>query len=389
MAGVKTPRVVVVGGGPAGATLAITLARRGLKPIVLEALRGPESKIGECLPPGANALLERLKLKDRFPYEGHLPSHGNRSVWGSPVPVERDFLFGTHGHGWHLDRRRFEEDLANLARDEGVDWQYGCRLVGCSKQNGKWMLSVKTLLGDKNFEADFVADATGRPARVARQLGAKQVRYDRLVGAAVLMKAARDKPIKGTFTLVEAVATGWWYSAQLPDGALMVIYMSDSDLMDRAVIRQKNGWAALLEETNQTWQRVREGSYLPQTEPHILSANSARMDLITGERWLAVGDAAVCYDPLSSYGISSAMGCGLHATDAVIESLEGRPNALLTYRTIIDRAYAQYMAMHCEHYALERRWIAEPFWKRRHSSSFGKQPVQGESELNIETSTGS
>jgi flavin-dependent dehydrogenase len=389
MAGVKTPRVVIVGGGPAGAALAIRLARRGLKSLVLEALRGPESKIGECLPPGANALLEILGLKDRLHAEGHLPSYGNRSVWGSPVPVERDFLFGTYGHGWHLDRRRFEETLVSRARDEGVEWQYGCRLIGCNRQNGKWILSVKTLLGDNYFEADFVVDATGRPARVARHLGAKQIRYDRLVGAAVLMKSEGDKQIKDTFTLVEAVATGWWYSAQLPDGALMVIYMSDSDLMDRAVIRKRGGWTALLKETDQTRQRVRDGSYLPQAEPHILSANSARLDRITGERWLAVGDAAVCYDPLSSYGISSAMGGGLHAADAVVECFEGEPNALLNYETIIDRAYAQYIAMHREHYALERRWADEPFWKRRHSPRFAKQPLQGESESIIQMKMGS
>ena len=378
MAGLKTPRVAVVGGGPAGAILAITLARRGLKTLVLEALAGPESKVGECLPPGANALLERLGLRDRLREEGHLPSHGNRSVWGSPIPLERDFLFGTSGHGWHLDRRRFEDALAGRARDEGVDWRYGCRLVGCRGRDGGWVLSVKTPLGDDGFEADFVVDATGRPARVARQFGARQVRYDRLVGAAVLMKSESDERIKGTFTLVEAVANGWWYSAQLPDGALMVIYMSDSDLMDRAVIRRESVWAALLEETIHTRQRVHDGSYLPQADPHILAANSSRLDLITGERWLAVGDAAVCYDPLSSYGISSAMGGGLHAADAVVGYFEGEPNALLTYRAIMDRAYARYLSMHREHYALERRWASEPFWERRHSPTFAQQPIRSE-----------
>src|SRR5947209_5393150 len=98
-------RVVVAGGGPAGAAAATALARGGTSVVVLEANPVPGAKVGECLPPGANRLLAELGVADRFLRDGHLPSHGNRSVWGSPVPTERDFLFGTDGTGWHIDRR--------------------------------------------------------------------------------------------------------------------------------------------------------------------------------------------------------------------------------------------------------------------------------------------
>src|SRR5918997_2076117 len=132
MASVRGARVVIVGGGPAGASVALSLARAGLSPVLLEAQDGPRAKVGECLPPSANLLLGRLGLVERTGRAG-LPSHGNRFLWGTSEPAERDFIFGTGGAGWQLDRRRFEEELAGAATEAGAEWLYGRRLVGCER----------------------------------------------------------------------------------------------------------------------------------------------------------------------------------------------------------------------------------------------------------------
>jgi flavin-dependent dehydrogenase len=368
--------VAIVGGGPGGATAAIALAGRGLAPIVLEAQTGPMCKIGECLSPGANALLERLGIKERLSRDGHLPSYGNRSVWGSGTPLDHDFLFGTRGPGWHLDRRRFEATMADAARGAGVDWRYGWRLVKCSRRTGGWDLSVKTPAGFDSLEAEFVVDATGRQARLARQFGAHQIRYDRLTAMAFLLNSQIGGQITDSFTLVEAVAGGWWYSAALPDARLMVIYMTDSDLIGHGAGGQAADLFELLDDTDHTRRRVSEGGYRPLKKPRILPANSARLSEIGGDRWLAVGDAAMAYDPLSSYGISSAMGAGFYAGSAIADFLEGDPHALTAYTRLIDQTFAQYLIMHCDRYALERRWPDKPFWRRRQRRSFGKDAIE-------------
>jgi len=372
---VRKQRVAIVGGGPGGATTAMILANRGLEPIVLEAQPGPEFKIGECLSPGANPLLERLGIQERLRRDGHLPSYGNRSVWGSGTPLDRDFLFGTRGSGWHLDRRKFEATMADAARDVGVDWRYGWRLVECERRNGGWELSLKTPGGLESLEAEFVVDATGRQARLARQFGAHQIRYDRLTAIACMLKSDIGKEIKDSFTLVEAVASGWWYSALLPDARLMVIYMTDSDLVEHTATNQVDYLFGLLDETDHTRRRVREGSYYSLNKPRILPANSARLSDIGGEGWLAVGDAAMAYDPLSSYGIISAMGAGYYAGCAITDFLGGDQSALLAYKRLVDHTFAQYMVMHCDRYALERRWADKPFWCRRQRPSFGNEAV--------------
>ncbi|HEX8650248.1 MAG TPA: NAD(P)/FAD-dependent oxidoreductase [Pyrinomonadaceae bacterium] len=377
--GGRKKRVAIVGGGPAGATVALTLARRGVKTVVIETQSGPEPKIGECLPPNANPLLEQLGLKNRLGGEDHLTSHGNRSLWGSSNPVERDFLFGTKGAGWQLDRLKFEQTLATAAREQGAQWHYGYRLSECLWQDGKWALRVKTPTGDKHLEADFVVDASGRVARLARQFGARHIRYDRLIGVAALMKSEGGMGIKDSLTLVEAVASGWWYSARLPRDQLIVIYMTDSDLVDHNAVRQTRDWFALLDATEQTKRRALAGDYRPVSEPRILPANSARLDKMTGERWLAVGDAAAAYDPLASYGISAAMGAGFYAASAIADSLEGDHQSLQSYERILDLSYARYLLMHQEYYGLERRWPDETFWRRRHHYHQHSANYHGES----------
>jgi flavin-dependent dehydrogenase len=357
--------VVIVGGGPCGASAAITLARRGVKPLVLESRPGPEFKVGECLPPSAAPILEQLGLTGLLERDGHLPSYGNRSVWGGTEPVERDFLFGTQGHGWQLDRLKFEATLAARAVEEGADWRCGSRLIECSQRGGVCTLSVRTPSGPEAVEADFVIDATGRPSRVARQFGARRLSHDRLISAAVLFTATTGGGIKENVTLVEAVAEGWWYSARLPGDRLMVAYMTDADLADRGV-RERGGWLAQLGETEHTLRRVR-GGYTPLFGPHVLQANSSTLDAAVGECWLAAGDAAAAFDPLSSYGISSALGGGFYAASAVLDLFGGSSDALPSYQKLIDAAYAQYLLMRHAYYSLERRWEGAAFWRRRHT----------------------
>jgi flavin-dependent dehydrogenase len=354
---------VIVGGGPAGAVAALVLARRGISVIVLESRAAPERKVGECLPPNVTPLLRRLGLEDLLRQDGHLRSLGNRFLWGSAEPGERPFLAGTQGDGWHVDRLAFETRLAERARAAGAQWRWGSRLARCERIGSRWRLEIQ----DGILEADFVADATGRLAHLARRLGAKRVRYDRLVGAAALLRSAT--PDADTYTLVEAVPEGWWYSALLAGGGLAVAFMTDGDLLDRGA------WRSLLARTEATRARVEDHGYVLDEEPRMLPAETSRLDTIAGDGWLALGDAAAAYDPLSSHGIGSAMGSGFYGGNAIADLLAGCPEARLAYLDVMQTAYGACLDLQKRHYAAEGRWPESPFWSRRRGMGYCLETV--------------
>ena len=111
--------VAVLGGGPAGAAAAITLARTGRSVVVIEKSHYEQSRIGETLVPAARPLLVRLAVWEPFLAAGHLPSPGVLSVWGEDELYETHSIFNAYGQGWHLDRQRFDTMLAQAAEKPG------------------------------------------------------------------------------------------------------------------------------------------------------------------------------------------------------------------------------------------------------------------------------
>lgn len=356
----------MIGGGPAGSATAITLARAGYTVAVLERSRYQAPRVGEMLPPAVRPLLAQLGVWERFQQEGFSVSPGTISVWGSDQPHEHDFIFSPHGNGWHVERVRFDAMLADSAEAAGAVVYGGARVRVCSNgHSNDWRVEAAWDGRHVRLQARFLVDTTGR-ARSALPFRTRHIGYDRLIGIATLLTLAPGEPGPDPRTLVEAVPEGWWYSAPLPDRHLALAYMSDADLVERARRRLTTFWSGCLDPAPFTRERVRR--CLPATGLRIVAANSVRQSAVMGPDWLAVGDAAGSFDPLSAQGILKALFEGSLAAGAAAGALRGQTARLSVYAHAVEHGFTEYLRARSHYYAMESRWPDSVFWSRRSSS---------------------
>jgi 2-polyprenyl-6-methoxyphenol hydroxylase-like FAD-dependent oxidoreductase len=365
MSGPDRADVAVTGGGPAGASAAIELARRGVATLLLERSDGSGNPVGECLAPSANALLQRLGLSDALLTSGALPSHGNRSSWGgNGALLDRDFLRAPLGHGWHLDRSRFNATLLDAAASAGATVWRRTKLRSLERIEDHWQLVVDTPSGPRMATTRFVVDATGRAAVVARRHGIRHRIFDPLVAAVAVLSAGGPVRYDAT-TLIEATECGWWYSALTPNGRLVVVWFTDPDILARVAPWRPSAWWSLLQASEATGAWITLHQSEPPATVRIAPAMSALLPRLAGDGWIAAGDAAAAFDPLSSHGIGSALAGGNRAAGAVAAALAGDPLPIRDYTDNILANYAHYLYLRHAYYAEERRWPHSPFWRRR------------------------
>jgi flavin-dependent dehydrogenase len=363
--------VVIVGAGPAGAALAYNLARaHGLQVLVLEREAEPRFRIGETLPGAAGPLLRDLGLAAGFDVRAYPSSLGRAAVWGSDELVRADSFRDPQGVGWRLDRRDFEAWLADEAHRAGARVIRSCRLTAIRRTGRSalpWAVTFATPHGDTQpVAARFLVDATGRRAAIARGLGATVLRLDRLVCSYAAYPAGAATDLDG-FSVVEAAPQGWFYGARLPSGARLVAYHTDSDLI------ASNSWRRDFAD-RVAGAVIARAFHLPGEEasppPRLarVAAWSGRSSACAGDDWAAVGDAACCFDPLSSQGLFNTLYGALKLAPAIAAALAGDRRALGDYARRIDNVWAAYRGHYRAYYRLERRWPDQAFWRRRHAS---------------------
>lgn len=365
--GIRETDVAVIGGGPAGAAIALELAKSGYSTIVIERSDYRGVRIGETLPPAVQPILASLGIWDRFLAQKHSPSFGIRSAWGQDELYDNDFIFNPYGAGWHVDRVRFDAMLARCAGEAGANVCRRTRLVSCENENGNWRIEIACDERTRRFRAKFLVDATGRASVAACKQGAKRVICDRLVGVFFFFTSSAQTSASDDSTLIEAVEDGWWYSAVLPDSRLVLAYMTDADLYARSQKQSDNHCLQRLEATTHTRARVKP--YVLTTGPHIVPANSSRLDRAANGKWLAIGDAAIAFDPLSGQGVYKALESALLAARSIQEYWNGDISALRDYALTMEREFERYVRMRGAFYGREQRWPQSVFWRRRSSDT--------------------
>jgi flavin-dependent dehydrogenase len=356
----------VIGGGPAGSAAAIALARSGRRVALIEKTQVHVVPNGEALPPAAALLIGKLGLSDRFKSDGHLPSYANASAWGNPILTVTDFIRDPNGIGWHLDRARFDEMLRDAAVESGTVLMEHATVKTIDRRRLRnWRLGLDICGEWRTTTARWLIDCTGRNALVPRREGVRRIHNDRLVAVVALFAEQRRRRAEGeSMTLVESAENGWWYTSPLPGGRRVVAYLSDADLLATSRVRETSLFFALLANTRFVRRRLNRASLI--CGPHMTSARSGRLEQISGDHWIAAGDACASFDPISAQGIFNALYSGLRAGETVHSDLKGMADAAASYRRSITSIYDRYILNLAETYRIESRWSWMPFWNRRH-----------------------
>lgn len=360
--------VFVVGAGPAGITAALNLAPS--RRVALADLHAePCLRIGESLLPAARRLLTDMGLWERFLGERHAPWYHNRAVWGSAEAYETDFVRDPEGHGWHLDRARFESWLRHIAVERGTILLAPARLLAINHCNGAWRICLDTPSGRREAVSRFLVDAGGRGVPVASRLGARRRVEDRLVCRYVYGTDRTPESSAGS-TFVEAAEEGWWYTAPLAGGRRVMAFHTDADLPAAHALSDPKMLLERAGAQHELGSVLSDSGFVPGTEFGVTAAHSAILVPFAGSGWCATGDAALSFDPLSSQGLLNALFTGLAAAEAVDSSLSGGSDLADYCRALhnIYDVYRQHLA-HC--YGAERRWTKAPFWQRRVNAVLG------------------
>jgi flavin-dependent dehydrogenase len=356
--------ILVIGGGPAGLATASALSKKGLRVSVVERSDYRDIRIGEHLAPAALQYLSAMGFPGTENEHVHLCSSGVDAWWGGPTANHMDYIFHPAGRGFNLSRPLFDASLAEKCREDGAAIFTSARLLRADWRRSHWVVTVNVRDEAVELKPRFIVDATGRAAAFARAHGSLVQGEDRQIAVVAVGCNGTDLGEHGGRILIESAETGWWYFAPLSAGRCVCMFVTDANLLpSRAKARLPLWWKQQVHSTSHIRNRV--ARYGRSADPLVRCARSQRLDRFVGIGWIAVGDAAMAFDPLSSRGIGKAVEQGHLAADAIAAHLSGDREALRGYSNVVEEEYRNYRRLRVGYYSMEGRWPGAEFWRRR------------------------
>lgn len=334
------PGVLIVGAGPAGVVAARWLAQAGHRVILVDkpeipSGERPAEKIGESLPGAARPLLRDLGLLPYLESSGPIPCPGNLAAWFTEELIATDFLSDPSGEGWHLDRPRFDAALRQAAIDAGAVWEQQRFESIERREDGLFV----TRLAEGEKQTRFVIDASGRNAIVARRLGITRQRDEARIAVYAFCDESGLMACEDQRSVIERQPEGWWYAAPLPGKRRVASFHTSPEAASR-LLAEEGAWQKKLATTRHIHRFcAEEAKWSP---PRATDASGSRLARFQGEGWLAIGDAACTFDPLSSQGLFNALYTGLRGAEAVVAELRGDGSTARRYSQTLEEVWRIY-----------------------------------------------
>jgi FADH2 O2-dependent halogenase len=359
--------VGIIGGGPAGSSMAAYLAKAGINCVVFESALFPRPHVGESFVPSSTRVFRELEFlpvleSSGFPkkFGAAWTSHTKKTYAhdigfdGLPIDNKADVQFAEREqpgveqpYTYHVDRGKF--DLLMLQHANGL----GAKVYeGVTVQNVDFsdpvLAAINYTIGKKQVKTHvrMVVDATGRKTLLARQMKWRIVDpvfdqyaihtwfegYDRRA------MAYRDNTDNYIFIHFLPITNTWVWQIPINDTVTSIgVVTQKKNFAQSRESREQFFWDCLASRP-ELYDAARAAQQIRQfTEEGDYSYASQQL---AGDRLVLVGDAGRFVDPIFSTGVSIALNCSRFAQRDIIKGLEmGRldRSAFNTFETTIRR----------------------------------------------------
>ena len=325
------PDVVVIGGGPSGATVATLVAKAGFRVQLLEREHFPRYHIGESLIPETFWVLDRLGMLPKLQGSRFVEKHSVQFVT-EQGKLSEPFYFGDYkphesSQTWQVTRAEFDQMMLDNAREHGVDVREGIRVLDVLFENGRavGVRAIDEAGVESEIRSTIVVDAAGQSCLIQDRLGLRE--WDPVLKKAAIWTywkgAKRDAGRDEGATLVMQTKgkIGWFWFIPLQDDIVSVGVVAPFDYLFKGR-DSKELETIYFEEVDRCLGLQPRIAHAGRVAPFSAAKEySYRSRQVAGDGWVLVGDAFGFLDPLYSSGILLALISGAQAADAIAAGL--------------------------------------------------------------------
>ena len=336
--------VLVIGGGPAGSTVAALLAQQGRSVVLVEKAQHPRFHIGESLLPANVQLFERLGVRDqvdkigmpKFGIEFVSPEHDHRAC------VEfADAMNKSMPQAWQVRRSELDEMLFRNAATRGAQTLENCRVRDVAFDADGATVQAEFAGADgqtvpKQWRARFVIDASGRDTLLGNKLKIKQ-KNPKHNSSALFGHFTNAQRLPGKQEGNISIcwfAHGWFWFIPLADGTTSVGAVCWPYYLKTRTKPLKEFFADTIALCPELARRL-QNAMLVNDAVHATGNYSYMSAHATGDRYLLLGDAYTFIDPMFSTGVYLAMHSAFEGAELVATALD-RPASFATARDVFE-----------------------------------------------------
>ena len=321
--------VLVIGGGPAGATVAALLAEKGRSVLVLEKEKFPRYHVGESLMPFCWFTLQRLGLVEEMKKIGFVKKHSVQFVTQDGRQSQPFYFFQHYDHPssttWQVERAEFDLMLLNNARNKGADVREETCVKRLLKDAEGKVIGVEAVGPRGQTTQHFAAvtvDCSGREQVATAREGwrVKDPQLNKMAIWTYYRGALRDPGIdEGNTTVAYLPERGWFWYIPLKNDVVSVGVVAERDYLFGTTKDPRSIFARELEQNIWIKDHLSHGEQFGDF--YVTSEFSYRSKFCAADGLVLAGDAFAFLDPVFSSGVFLALKSGELAADAVDAAL--------------------------------------------------------------------